>query len=93
MVAPSDIGLSPPKLRDLPLEIGVVAIAFPLGILEYQILKPSPMVEFSFQVLVAPALVFIVCSGFLEELVFRGLMQFNAMRLARFHGILFVLLA
>lgn len=84
------IFLPPPRLSLLPLDIGLILIAFPIGLLEYQILRPSPIVELNFSVMLAPVLIFIVCSGFLEELTFRGLMQYNAERLAGFPGIVFV---
>ena len=65
-------------------------LAFPIGILEYVILRPSPMAEFQFVAMIAPALIFIVNTGFLEELIFRGLMQYTAERLAGFQGIVFI---
>ncbi len=89
-VSAREMFLSRPKLHHLPTEMGVIILAFPIGLLEYQILRPSPMVEFGFPALLAPSLLFIVCTGFLEEMIFRGLMQHNAERLAGFQGIVFV---
>ena len=84
------IFLSRPKIRYWPLETIIIIIAFGIGILEYQLLKPSPLAEFNTIAMIAPALILIINTGFLEELVFRGLMQHNAQRLAGFHGIIFV---
>ncbi len=85
-----DMYLTRPTRREIPLDIGIFLLAVPIGFLEYAILRPSPMVEFNFQALVAPALIFIVYTGFMEEFIFRGLMQQVAERLAGFSGIVFV---
>ena len=88
-----DIGLYLPKLKRTPIEAGVILLAIPVGIIEYQILKPAPLpglgpgaVNF-----ITASLIFIVCTGFLEELAFRGLIQHNAIKLMnRWWGILFL---
>jgi membrane protease YdiL (CAAX protease family) len=60
----------------LPLQIAVALTGVALGYLEYKILKPQPLVEtFSLQAIWLPALILLVFTGFLEELIFRGLMQ------------------
>lgn len=90
---PEDVGLFMPRLRDLPIEAGVVLLAIPVGILEYQILKPAPLLGSGSGALsfFAASLLFIICTGFLEELAFRGLLQYNAIRLmGKWWGILFV---
>jgi membrane protease YdiL (CAAX protease family) len=47
-----------------------------LGFLEYLILRPEPLVdEFNFAVLWLPTLILTIFTGFLEELIFRGLIQ------------------
>ena len=51
-----------------------------LGYLEYLILRPEFFIsEFNWSGLVAPALVLLVFTGFLEEYIFRGLMQYTAL--------------
>ncbi len=67
--------------RKLHWEFGIIAAGFPLGLVEYYILKPEPIIE-SITVgnMVAPVLIFIVCTGLIEELIFRGIMQHNANR-------------
>ncbi len=88
-----DIGLTLSKLKHTPIEAGVVLLAIPAGIIEYHILEPLPFpasgsgaVNF-----ITASLIFIMCTGFLEELVFRGLIQYNGIRLmSKWNGILFV---
>jgi len=47
-----------------------------LGIAEYFILTPEPLVtELTWQEVWLPALIFLVCTGFVEELIFRGVLQ------------------
>lgn len=58
----------------LQLLFGLVGIG--LGYLEYFILKPEPLIEeMTLAQLWFPALILLVFTGILEELVFRGLMQ------------------
>ena len=86
-----DIGHYLPKLKHTPIEVGVILIAIPLGIMEYLILKPSPMFELRPMSFIAASLIFILCTGFLEELAFRGLIQHNAIKLmSKWSGIFFV---
>ena len=89
-IKPQDVALSLPKLQHLPLELATILFAVPFGILEYQVLKPGILVEPSFEALIIPALVIITCTGFLEELAFRGLMQYHATRTMGFSGIIFI---
>ncbi|MGB7531378.1 MAG: CPBP family intramembrane glutamic endopeptidase [Halobacteriota archaeon] len=71
----------------------MILLAIPFGIIEYQILKPAPFPGLGSGAvnLITASLIFIVCTGFLEELAFRGLIQHNAIRLMnKWWGILFV---
>ena len=86
-----DVGLYLPKLKHTPIEAGVIILAIPFGIIEYLILKPSPLPESEIGNFITAALIFIACTGFLEELAFRGLLQHNAIKLmSKWWGILFV---
>lgn len=90
---PKDIGLSLPARRYAAVEATVILLAFPFGIAEYLILKPAPLpeLELNFPNLLSVSLMFFVCTGFLEELIFRGLMQYTAVRwMGTWTGILFV---
>jgi len=65
-----DIGLA---VGNLPVQILVALIGVPLGLIEYTILKPAPLVvEMTWQQIWLPALILLICTGFLEELIFRG---------------------
>lgn len=75
-----DIGLVL-KLRQVPLQFAICFTGIPFGCIEYFILKPNPLIEeLSFRSLFAPIMVMLVCTGFAEELVFRGIIQHNAIK-------------
>jgi membrane protease YdiL (CAAX protease family) len=62
-----------------------------LGYLEYFILRPQPLAPaISLQYLWVPALILLVFTGLLEELIFRGLMQTAFLQgLGRWRGLLY----
>ncbi|HEY4685807.1 MAG TPA: CPBP family intramembrane glutamic endopeptidase [Dehalococcoidia bacterium] len=69
----SDLGL---RLSNLPLQVGVSMAGFLFGIAEYLILRPTPLIEsFSLREALLPAVVLLVGTGFVEEFIFRGIMQ------------------
>jgi membrane protease YdiL (CAAX protease family) len=69
----TDVGLS---FRKLPLQFFIGLIGLPLGWLEYQILRPAPLIQsWDFQDVLIATLILIIFTGFLEEFIFRGLMQ------------------
>ena len=63
-----------------------------LGYIEYLILRPAPLVEsFTLQQLWLPALILLISTGYLEELIFRRIMQRTAVEhLGRWRGIIYV---
>ncbi len=63
--------------RGLPIQVGVgIFSGIALGILEYYILRPQPLIsEFSFRQIWLPAIVLLMTTGFVEELIFRGVLQ------------------
>jgi uncharacterized protein len=62
-----------------PFQILIALTGIPLGTVEYYILKPTPLIStFTWQGLLLPALILMICTGFLEELVFRGVIQRSA---------------
>ena len=68
-----EVGLT---LNRLPLQllIGLSGISF--GIAEFYILRPSPLIDsLTWGEVLLPALIFLLATGFAEELVFRGVMQ------------------
>ena len=63
-------------LRGWPLQIVVGLSGLVFGAAEYFILRPEPLApELSWQATLLPALILFVCTGLLEELIFRGLLQ------------------
>jgi len=67
------IGLN---LHQFPLQIIFGLVGIGLGLIEYLILRPEPLAdEFTIEALWLPALILTIFTGFLEELIFRGLIQ------------------
>ncbi len=63
------------------LQAAIVFAGIPFGVVEYFILKPEPIiVDMSILSFILLAVGFIVATGFVEELVFRGVFQNNAVR-------------
>lgn len=84
-----DVGMTFSRIKDLPIQIGVVLLAVPTGILEYYLLTPRPLLyELEPTLLIAPVLIIIIGTGFVEELAFRGLLQYHAVKLMGWWGIL-----
>lgn len=64
------------RAGNLPLQLMLIGGGFGLGAIEFFILKPAPLVNsLEPSALVLPALSLIICTGFSEELIFRGLLQ------------------
>lgn len=71
---PRQVGLA--LGNDLPLQTGVAVTGLGLGYMEYLILRPQPLAaSLSLADIWLPALILLVFTGFLEEFIFRGLMQ------------------
>ena len=84
-----DVGLS---LKALPVQIAVGLSGLVFGYIEYRILKPSPLApSLAWEALWMPGLILLLSTGFVEELVFRGMMQHAVSKaLGRVWGILYV---
>lgn len=68
-----EIGLN---LNGLPIQVLVALTGMSLGYIEYRILSPDPLAQnLVWENLLLPALIMMFCTGFLEELIFRGMMQ------------------
>ncbi len=71
-----EVGFS---FSSLPVQLAVGLSGFLFGVIEYLILTPEPLViELTWQEVWLPALIFLVCTGFVEELIFRGVLQRTA---------------
>jgi membrane protease YdiL (CAAX protease family) len=86
----AQIGLSL-RLSNLPFQLALVPLGFVLGVGEYLIFRPAPIIEhFTFSEVVTAGLVLLVFTGFEEELVFRGIMQRAALRSLGRWGLVYV---
>jgi membrane protease YdiL (CAAX protease family) len=85
----TEIGLN---LKALPTQIMVAFTGLSLGYIEYRILQPDPLApSLAWKELWLPGLILLLCTGFLEELIFRGMMQQSVTRaLGKVWGILYV---
>jgi uncharacterized protein len=69
----NDIGLNGNKKL---IQVLVAIAGLVLGFLDYIIIKPDSLInELNFQNALIPALVLLIATGFIEELVFRGVLQ------------------
>jgi uncharacterized protein len=78
-------------LRHFPTQMAVAFAGIPLGAAEYFILRPEAVVaHFAWQEVWLPAIILIMCTGFVEELMFRGVLQHSAVRSFGKMGIVYV---
>ena len=78
-IGPAALNLRMPSRRMLGIEAAVWASGLGLGYVEWRILGSDPLVAVQpLSGLIGGALVLLVCTGFVEELLFRGLVQFSA---------------
>ncbi len=83
-----EIGLN---LKRTPIQLAVALTGVVFGVAEYLILKPEPMViELTWQKVWLPALILLTCTGFVEELIFRGVLQHSAVTAFGWRGIIYV---
>ncbi len=83
-----DIGL---RVRALPFQLAVALSGFVFGIAEYLILKPEPAIAMlTWQTVWLPALIFLTSTGFVEEFMFRGVMQRTALEAFGWRGIIYI---
>ena len=84
----AEIGIN---ARRLPLQALVGLTGLGLGWAEYQILKPDPLVQsWRWQEIWMPVLILTVFTGFLEEFIFRGLMQHASQDVLDKFGLLYI---
>jgi membrane protease YdiL (CAAX protease family) len=70
---PPDIGLTS---RKMAFQVMVALTGIGFGLAEYYILKPEPLISsMSLGEMIVPCIILLVATGFVEELVFRGVMQ------------------
>jgi membrane protease YdiL (CAAX protease family) len=85
---PGEVGLNG---RSIPFQLLVGATGIGLGYLEYLILRPEPLAPSpALSDIWLPMLILVVFTGFLEEWIFRGLLQLVAFENLGRVGLLFV---
>ena len=83
-----DVGLT---FNRLLIQLGVTLTGLLFGVAEYFILKSEAMVaELNWQLIWLPALTILICTGFVEELIFRGVLQRSAVKAFKGWGIVYV---
>lgn len=77
--------------RKLPWQLLVGATGLGLGYVEYIILRPAPLVEaLTWKQILLPALILLLFTGLLEEIIFRGLIQRGAAGTIGRYGLVYV---
>jgi len=91
-LALKDHGLRWPKRKHIPIEIGIVILAIPFGVMEYLILRPAPLISsFSAEDILMAILILFIATGLMEEIIFRGILQKKTMdMMGAWQGMLFV---
>jgi len=78
------------KLRLLPTQLAVALTGLLFGVGEYYILKVEPLIdELTLQEVWLPALILLVSTGFVEEFIFRGVIQRAAVEAFQWRGIVY----
>ncbi len=78
-------------LRHIPAQVGVALAGIPLGLAGYLILRPQTLIiGLTWWDMVLPGLIFILCTGFVQELIFRGVMQRASEQVLGKWGILYI---
>jgi membrane protease YdiL (CAAX protease family) len=84
----ADIGLN---LNGMVFQILIASTGVGLGYVEYRILEPEAMIQsLQWDKLILPTLIFMIGTGFFEEVLFRGIMQNAAVEVFSGYGIIYV---
>jgi len=83
------VGLKIPSRKDIPLTCGIMLLGIPVGWVEYYILEPEFMISARAS-WIAPILILVICTGCLEELLFRGLLQHTFIEAVGIQGIFII---
>jgi membrane protease YdiL (CAAX protease family) len=86
---PRSMGLKIPPYRDVPLTCGVILLGVLVGMVEYYMLEPELMLS-AHASWVVPILILLICTGVIEELLFRGLLQHTFTEAVGMRGILII---
>lgn len=65
--------------QNLSFQLIIGLVGIPLGFIEFCILRPAPLApELELRLIILPALILVIFTGFAEELIFRGVIQRSA---------------
>lgn len=79
--------------KRIPLQLLVALTGFTFGITEYRILRPEPLVtDPAWQSMLVAGTILMICTGFAEELIFRGMLQRASVQVLGRFGLLYVAL-
>jgi membrane protease YdiL (CAAX protease family) len=85
---PTDIGISSEGLR-LQVAVGLTGIL--LGVGGYFLLRPDPLIAvLAWREVLLAAFILLLCTGFIQEFVFRGLIQHGVVEVFDWWGIVYV---
>ncbi len=85
---PGQIGLN---FKRVPFQLLIALTGIAFGLTEYFILKPEAWTaELTWQVVLFDGLILLVCTGFVEELMFRGVLQRSAVKSMGGWGIIYI---
>lgn len=81
-------------LGNIPVQLLIAASGIFLGILEYMILQPKPLIAtFNLENLIFASIILIISTGLAEEVLFRGILQKNSINVfGAFYGIIYMAL-
>ena len=78
-------------IRKVPLQFLVALTGIAFGIAEYYILRPEPLIANpTWQSILVSGVILMLCTGFAEELIFRGLIQRASVQALGRFGLLYV---
>jgi uncharacterized protein len=82
-----DVGMT---FRFNRIQLLVAIAGFGLGFVEYLVLRPEPLIsELTWQSFWLPALIFFIAVGFVEEYIFRGVLQRTSSQVMGLWGIVY----
>jgi membrane protease YdiL (CAAX protease family) len=86
----AEMGLT---IRKIPAQFLVIPTGLVFGLVEYFILRPGPLIASrTFPSILVSSLILVVCTGFAEELIFRGVIQRASVQALGRFGLLYVAL-
>lgn len=84
----SEVGLT---FGWIPVQLAIAATGFILGVTEYFILRPEPLIaSLTWQSFIPASLILLIGTGFAEEILFRGVMQKASLDVMGTRGLFYI---